>query len=159
MKRLHGFAAALLATLSLSGLSLPALADSDHGRNTPLLPAYVQECGACHTPYAPGLLPAASWQRLMGGLPRHFGTDASTDTATQRTLSTWLQQNAGSGKRGREEPPEDRVTRAAWFSREHREFNASTWKRPAIKSPANCSACHTQATQGRFSEHDVRVPQ
>jgi mono/diheme cytochrome c family protein len=119
----------------------------------------VQECGACHTPYAPGLLPAASWQRLMGGLPRHFGTDASTDAATQHSLSTWLQQNAGTSKRAREEPPEDRITRAAWFSREHHEFNPGTWKRPAIKSPANCSACHAQAAQGRFNEHDVRVPQ
>ncbi len=149
----------LLTAALLAALPLPAWADGDRGRNTPLLPAYVQECGACHTPYAPGLLPAASWQRLMSTLPRHFGTDASTDAATQSTLSTWLQQNAGTGKRGREEPPEDRITRAAWFSREHREFNASTWKRPAIKSPANCSACHTQAAQGRFSEQDVRVPQ
>ncbi len=149
----------LLTAALLAALPLPAWADGDRGRNTPLPPASVQECGACHTPYAPGLLPAASWQRLMSTLPRHFGTDASTDAATQSTLSTWLQQNAGTGKRGREEPPEDRITRAAWFSREHREFNASTWKRPAIKSPANCSACHTQAAQGRFSEHDVRVPQ
>jgi hypothetical protein len=154
VKRPHGFATALLATLALS-----ALAGSDHGHHTPLRPAYVQECGACHTPYAPGLLPAASWQRLMGGLPRHFGTDASTDAATQHSLSTWLQQNAGTGKRGREEPPEDRITRAAWFSREHHEFNAGTWKRPAIKSPANCGACHTQAAQGHFSEHDIHVPQ
>jgi hypothetical protein len=28
------------------------------------------------------MLPAASWQRLMGNLPRHFGTDASLDAAT-----------------------------------------------------------------------------
>lgn len=156
MNRLTLLAASLLAALPWHAL---ASNDSDRGRNAPLLPAYVQECGACHTPFAPGLLPAASWQRLMGSLPRHFGTDASTDTATQRTLSAWLQQNAGTGKRGREEPPEDRITRAAWFTREHREFNASTWKRPAIKSPANCSACHAQATVGRYSEHDVRVPQ
>lgn len=154
MKLLTWVAAALTATLPFQ-----ASADSDRGRSTPLLPDYVQECGACHTPFAPGLLPAASWQRLMTNLPRHFGTDASTDADAQRTLSAWLVQNAGTSKRGREEPPEDRITRAAWFTREHREFNASTWQRPAIKSPANCGACHTQATQGRFSEHDVRVPQ
>ena len=149
----------LIAAALLAALPLLAFADSDRGRNTALLPAYVQECGACHTPFAPGLLPAASWQRLMNNLPRHFGTDASTDAAAQRTLSAWLVQNAGTSKRGREEPPEDRITRAAWFTREHREFNASAWKRPAIKSAANCGACHTQAAQGRFSEHDVLVPQ
>jgi Dihaem cytochrome c len=150
---------ALIAAALIAALPFQAFADNDRGRNTPLLPAYVQECGACHTPFAPGLLPAASWQRLMNNLPRHFGTDASMDAGAQRTLSAWLVQNAGTSKRGREEPPEDRITRAAWFTREHREFNASTWKRPAIKSPANCGACHAQATQGRFSEHDVHIPQ
>jgi hypothetical protein len=150
----------LLATASLlATVPFHALADSDQARNTPLLPAYVQECGACHTAYAPGLLPAASWQRLMNNLPHHFGTDASADAATQRSLSSWLLQNPGTGKRGREEPPEDRITRAAWFTREHRQFSADTWKRAAIKSPANCGACHTQAAQGRYSEHDVRVPE
>ena len=46
-----------------------------------LLPAYVQECGSCHVPYPPGLLPNESWQRLMANLPQHFGTDASLDAA------------------------------------------------------------------------------
>ncbi len=150
----------LLATaLLLFALPLHALADDDHGRSAPLLPAYVQECAACHTPYAPGLLPAASWQRLMNQLPRHFGSDASLDTASQQALATWLVQNAAKGKRSREEPPEDRITRATWFTREHRQFGPDTWKRAAIQSPANCSACHLQAAQGRFSEHDIRVPQ
>jgi hypothetical protein len=149
----------LLAAASLlAALPFHAAADSDHGRSAPLLPAYVQECAACHAPYAPGLLPAASWQRLMSKLPRHFGTDASLDAAAQQALSAWLQQNAGTRKRGREEPPEDRISRAAWFTREHRQFGPEAWKRAAIKSPANCGACHTQAAQGRFSEHEIRVP-
>jgi hypothetical protein len=158
MKHATLLAAALLAAM-LATLPLQVKADNDHNRGAPLLPAYAQECGACHTPFAPSLLPVASWQRLMGNLPRHFGTDASLDAAAQRRLSMWLEQNAGSSKRSREEPPEDRITRAAWFTREHRGFDTSTWKRPAIQSPANCGACHTQAAQGRFSEHDVRVPQ
>jgi mono/diheme cytochrome c family protein len=148
--------AALLLALTLC--THAAHADDDKDSRRPLLPAFVQECGACHTPYAPGLLPAASWQRLMSQLPRHFGTDASLDATEQKSLSAWLQQNAGTSRRGREEPPEDRITRAAWFTREHREFTPDVWKRAAIKSPSNCSACHTQAAQGRYSEHDVRVP-
>ncbi len=151
--RIHPWLALLAATLPWH-----AQADGDRNPRTPLLPAYVQECGACHAPYAPALLPAASWQRLMGGLRQHFGTDASLGASEQQTLSQWLQQNAG-GKRGREEPPQDRITRAAWFTREHREVAPAVWTRAAVKSRANCGACHGQAAQGRYSEHDVRIPQ
>jgi len=55
-------------------------------------------------------------------------------------------------------PPEDRITRTPWFVREHREVSATTWKLPAVKSAANCGACHQGADQGDFSEHSVRVP-
>ncbi len=148
-------AACLLgAALALAG----AARAEDHGARAPLLPRYQQECGACHTPYAPALLPAASWQRLMAGLPRHFGTDASLDAATQAELGRWLQANAGSGKRAREAPPGDRITRSAWFGRDHREVPAAVWQRPAVHGPANCSACHPAANDGRFNEHDVRIP-
>ena len=80
----------LLAALALAALSqAPARAD-DHGRSVALLPMYVQECGSCHAPFPPGLLPVDSWQRLMNDLPRHFGTDASVDAATQKALNVWL---------------------------------------------------------------------
>lgn len=124
----------------------------------PLLPAYQQECGSCHVAYPPAFLPAASWQRLLGGLERHFGTDASLDPTMTAALGAWLKAHAGSGKRAREEPPQDRISRARWFVRKHDEIAAATWKRPAIKSPANCAACHTQAEQGDFSERRIRIP-
>ena len=83
---------------------------------------------------------------------------AGTDAAAARTLSAWLQANAGSGKRAREQPPDDRITRAAWFQRKHDELPASTWKLPAVKSPAHCAACHTGAEQGDLNERHVRIP-
>lgn len=150
-----------LAGACLLGIVLGAAGAAraeDHGARAPLLAKYAQECGACHTPYAPALLPAASWQRLMAGLPRHFGTDASLDAAAQAELGHWLQANAGSGKRARETPPEDRITRSAWFGRDHREVAAAVWKRPAVHGAANCSACHAGAAEGHFNEHDVRIP-
>lgn len=140
-------------------LAAGAARADERAPRVPLLPKYVQECGACHAPYAPGLLPASSWQRLMNGLPRHFGTDASLDTATVAELAGWLQAHAGSGKRGREAPPEDRITRADWFVREHRRVAAEVWRRPAVRSASNCAACHAQAAAGRYGEHDVRIPQ
>jgi hypothetical protein len=124
----------------------------------PLLPKYQQECGACHVAYPPGLLPAASWERLMQNLPRHFGTDASLDPATVAELSKWLAVHAATTRRFIAEPPQDRITRSDWFARKHREVPADTWKRVAVKSPANCAACHTRADQGDFDEHAVRIP-
>jgi hypothetical protein len=124
----------------------------------PPLPSYQQECAACHLAYPPALLPAASWQRLMSKLSRHFGTDASLDAATAKEISNWLAANAGGTRRVRDAPPQDRITTAAWFTHAHDEVPSALWKRPAVKSAANCAACHTRADQGDFNEHDVRIP-
>lgn len=153
--------AALNALLAASGAAMlvPAWADSDRRTVAAAMsPQYRQECGACHVPYPAGMLPKASWQRLMDNLPRHYGTDASLDPATVKQLSGWLAAHAGTYKRVAEPPPEDRITRSAWFVREHDEIAGATWKLPAVKSPANCTACHTQADQGDFNEHNVRLP-
>lgn len=148
---------ALLACLALG--ALPA-ARADDGRLMPLRvpPAYAQECGACHTAYPPALLPARSWQRLMGGLDRHYGTDAALDPATLKQLDQWLAQNAGTGKRAVEEPPQDRITRAAWFERKHRKVEPDVWALPSVKSAAQCAACHRGADQGRFDDDALLEP-
>ena len=152
-----------LAILAATAFN-PAHADSDREVRVPLLAAYKQECGACHTAYAPGLLPVASWARLMDTLPRHFGADASLDAAMLKTLQTWLAHNAGTRRRAQEAqeaqeaPPEDRITRAPRFVREHRELAPEVWQRAAVGNASNCGACHTQADAGRYSEHDVRIP-
>jgi mono/diheme cytochrome c family protein len=140
--------------------STAARAESEGGSRVPLLPKYVQECAACHVAYPAGFLPAASWQRVMGGLNKHYGTDASLDDATAREISAWLKAHAGTYKRVNEEPPHDRITQSAWFLRKHRdgEVPANVWKRASVGSPSNCSACHTNAAKGNFSEHEVRIP-
>ena len=139
------------------GAAASAWAD---GRLMPaqVLPVYKQECAACHMAYPPGMLPAASWRRIMSGLETHYGSDASLEPAQVQQVSAWLQTHAGTYKRVREEAPEDRITRSAWFARKHREVDAAVWKRASVKSAAQCSACHTQAEQGNFDEHQVRIP-
>jgi hypothetical protein len=147
-------------TLALLFAALaPVARADDHGASrVPPLPSYTQECGACHLAFPPGLLPAASWQRVMATLPRHYGADASLDATTTRELAAWLARHAGTGKRAGSEPPQDRITQAPWFLREHREVAAATWKLPAVKTAAHCVACHAQAEQGDFNEHNVRIP-
>lgn len=148
------FAAGLVAVAA--ALTFPAHADEGRPARTTLLPKYQQECAACHVAYPPGLLPAESWQRIMRGLPNHFGTDASLDAASVQQLSAWLTQHAATGRRSRTAPPEDRITRSAWFQGEHDEISPATWQR--VKNPSNCAACHIHANQGVFNEHDVRIP-
>lgn len=145
----------LIAALGSTGI---ANADEHEHKRTPLLPKYQQECSDCHVAYPPGLLPAASWKALMRDLPHHFGSDASLDAATAKEVADWLATNAGSGRRGGEAPPEHRITRSAWFLHEHDEVPASTWKLAAVKSAANCTACHTRADQNSYSEREIRLP-
>jgi mono/diheme cytochrome c family protein len=94
----------------------------------------------------------------MSGLDRHYGTDASLDAATLQQLGTWLQAYAGTYKRVAEEPPQDRITRSAWFERKHRKVEPAVWHLPSVKSAANCAACHSGAEQGRFDDDDLRLP-
>jgi nitrate/TMAO reductase-like tetraheme cytochrome c subunit len=153
-KKLMSVAAAALLSLSISGG-----AHAEHGTYdvTPLA-KHQQECSSCHVAYPPGLLPAASWTRIMGNLNKHFGTDASLDEAGTREIGNWLKAHAGSGRRGGEEPSQDRISKANWFVRQHDEVSSSTWRRASIGSAANCSACHAGAAKGDFNEHAVHIP-
>jgi hypothetical protein len=65
---------------------------------------------------------------------------------------------AGASRRGSAAPPQDRITRSAWFLHEHDELPPTVWQGPSVKSAANCAACHPQADQGDFNEHRVRIP-
>lgn len=118
--RTHRLAPASM--LAVAGFVLGGVAYGDDTRSrTPLLAAYTQECADCHVAYPPRLLPAASWHRLMSNPPRHFGTDASLPGPTLATLDAWLTANAARSGRRAQEPPDDRITRASWSVREHRE--------------------------------------
>lgn len=147
----------LFGLLVAIGVTQAAMADDDR-RMVPMLPKYQQECAACHVAYPPGMLPAASWKRVMNTLPKHYGTDASLDSATVKELATWLGANAGTYKRVSEEPPQDRITTSAWFERKHRKLAPDVWKRATIGSRANCAACHTRADKGDFDDDNIRIP-
>ena len=111
--------------------------------------------------YPPGMLPAGSWQRLMAGLDKHFGVDASLDSKTTKQVGDWFLAHAGSYRRvgALDKPEQDRITKSDWFVRKHREVGSGVWSRPSIKSASNCTACHGQgANQGIFEEDAVRIP-
>jgi len=150
----------LLLLAAACALAALGAARADSGSLSPrkILPAYTQECASCHTAYPPGLLPARSWQRVMNGLDKHYGTDASLDAATLDQIGGWLQAHAGTYKRVRDEPPQDRITRSAWFERKHRKLEPTVWKLASVNSAASCGACHRGADRGDYNEHDLQFP-
>ena len=149
--------------------AVPAWADG----NENLAPAatnqkWKTECSACHIAYPPSLLPERSWRKMMAGLDKHFGQDASLDAVSAKEITAFLVNNSaerGSNKRakkvlgslGPDEAPL-RITETAWFVRKHDEVSPQVWKRPKVGSPANCVACHGGAERGDYSEHQIRIP-
>ncbi len=120
--------------------------------------SYEAECASCHMAYPPSLLSRKNWQNIMSNLGKHFGTDASLDSKTQAEITQWLVKNAATRSKYSVFAPENRITKSSWFIHEHDEVRFDIWKRSGIKSPANCSACHIDATKGDFSEHNIRIP-
>ncbi len=157
-------------SILLLTLSLPALAD-----RLPLPPdtpaSYRNECGSCHLAYPPQLLAANDWQQLMQQLDQHFSSDATVDRKSAEEISRFLNRHGGSPQagakrheKGQAAPRADtpsrpdtlpRISQTARFQRQHREIPGRFWRDARVQSPANCEACHRNAGQGRFSEHDI----
>ena len=119
---------------------------------------YESECASCHMAFPPGLLGKQSWQNVMSGLDKHFGTDASLDAKTESEITQWLLRNAATKQKYSALAPDNRITKTSWFIRKHDEVRADVWKRAGVKSPANCSACHIDAAKGNFDEDSIRIP-
>ncbi len=129
---------------------------------------YRNECGSCHFAYQPALLPARSWQAVMGNLSNHFGDDASLAAETVQELERYLVANAAdSGDAGRGERIANsvtgttplRITETPYFRRKHHEVPTRMVEgNPEVGSFSRCSACHAEADQGRYDEHSVRIP-
>lgn len=152
----------LLALLAATSLGACAKYNGED-RGKPVMPsasnAKMQaECAGCHMVYPAGLLPAASWKKVMGGLDKHFGTDASLPAADTKEITDYLVKYASNRWTASTAPL--RITEGEWFKTKHnsREINPAIWKRESVKSPANCAACHSAAAQGDFEEDRIRIP-
>jgi len=161
---------ALVAALLLTSLWIAqGQASGEAAFPMPVDPRYRAECGSCHTSYAPGLLPARSWDRMMTTLDRHFGEDASLDEATRAALTRELIRLAADNPGAnmlmrriassfvRQEAPQ-RISDSPFFRHMHDEVPARIWRRAGVGSPANCGACHSRAEEGRYFEREVRIP-
>lgn len=147
-----------LTYLAVGATSQLAIADSANRMPLDRLPSYQIECASCHLAYPPGFLPAQSWTSIMSGLSKHYGTDASLEPKDAVEISAWLKGYAGSYKRVKEAPPENRITQSYWFQKKHRKIGVEDFVKPSVKSAANCNACHRHAEQGNFDDDNVRIP-
>ncbi|HVI91543.1 MAG TPA: diheme cytochrome c [Dongiaceae bacterium] len=117
--------------------------------------ATIRECGACHMPYPPQVLPARSWQALIKGLAHHFNENASLDAATSEKILGYLVAHAADapgenhmfmgGLPGDATPL--RITDTPVWRRIHGAIPESVFANPKIMTKANCGACHEGADQ------------
>jgi len=119
-------------SISLLPISYGTLADSNV---SPIkIPEKVKsECASCHMVYQPGFLPKESWVRLMNGLDKHYGVDASLDPQAIEEIGGWFSKHAGTYKRVSAAPVNDRITQSDWFIRKHRKINEQMWRHTKVK--------------------------
>ena len=132
-------------------------------------PLYQEECGGCHMAYPPGLLPAASWRKIMQGLEEHFGDNAELSDGAQQQLTEFVVANAADRSHYRRSraimrgwPYTDamapiRITELPYFRHEHDGIPRWVVKRAEIASLSHCNACHRFAEQGSFNEHEIFI--
>ena len=133
--------------------------------------SYNEECGACHFPYQPGLLPEQSWRKLFDAkqMADHFGDSAELDEALRVKLLEYAVANSADKsyhKRSRKimaslddgEAPL-RITETAYFKEKHEEIPDSLVKKnPDVKSFSQCNKCHRKAEKGVFDDDTVFIP-
>lgn len=174
----------ILMILSLGG----GAAFSDHGDNgrrrnrhqerrgqgeyqVPVVnnPLYGEQCGACHMAYQPALLPAASWGKILGGLPEHFGEQVDLSPQDRDALDGYLAANAAETcgckisrkilkSLGGNVPLRISGTPYILHKHEDDDIPAGAFERKAVGSRGNCRACHPTAEQGCYNDDLVRIP-
>ncbi|MCU7939619.1 MAG: diheme cytochrome c [gamma proteobacterium symbiont of Bathyaustriella thionipta] len=183
MKQISSAASLLLLSIIMLGMSNASFSDDDkHGFFSRILssgktpgvapitnPQYLEECGSCHFPYQPGLLPARSWRRVMADLEDHFGESSELPPEDATKLTDYLVKNAAdyanykrSKKIMRSLHPHQtpkRVSETPYFIKEHHELSRKmVQNNPKVGLISKCQACHTRAEEGSFSEREILIP-
>ncbi|HUZ62766.1 MAG TPA: hypothetical protein VMU82_03530 [Acetobacteraceae bacterium] len=149
--RLHGLSVVVVA----AALALPQ-AHAQAPAQTPAVHTgaqdFAKQCSACHMAYPPQLLPARSWQAIIGHLRHHFGEDASLGRATTARILTYAVGHAADSPFGNPEilrglPSAQtplRITDLPIWKRIHDRFllSGQMTLAPGRLSAANCSRCH-----------------
>jgi cytochrome b len=163
-------AAAIVGALLAGGTALVVALDRRPALGAPqggLDPLYTRECGDCHEPFHPSLLPAASWAAVMDGLARHFGEDASLAPGAAAAIRAYLLANAAEAydtkpaNRLRLVDPADslRITATPFWRRVHAAIPPAVFAAKAVGARSACGACHADAKSGRFHPGAIAIPE
>ncbi|MDH5694222.1 MAG: diheme cytochrome c [Gammaproteobacteria bacterium] len=132
---------------------------------------YKEECGSCHLAYPPGLLPSASWQKLLNkkALADHFGDSAELDEETRKELELYALDNAAEksyykrprkimASLGTDEAPL-RITEIPYIREKHEDIPSEKIKgNKKVGSLSQCDKCHRQAQNASFDDDTVLIP-
>jgi len=132
-----------------------------------LHPVFVKECGECHSPYPPFLLPQRSWEKIMAGLDNHFGekiTDANITVTAQYSIKEFLIANSAETSTrevsvkimkslGERRPKA--ITKTPYWRETHKDIPESAFKDKDIKDKSNCKACHKDFEYGNLDDMNI----
>ena len=130
---------------------------------------YIKECGSCHFPYQPGLLPANAWNKMMVNLDKHFETDATIDTEDLQTLTKYLNDNSAEknmqykrsnrivSSLAKNQIP-DSISTTPYMIKKHEDIKKNLISQNEVKGLFNCIACHKTADKGIYGERDINIP-
>jgi hypothetical protein len=106
----------------------------------------------------------------MNNLSNHFGTDASLDQEDFDKIYKYIMENSAEKamnyKRSRRivnslasyTQDINSITKVPYIIRKHREIPKRLITQDKVKTLSNCTACHTTAKKGIYSERDIRIP-
>ena len=148
-------AVALFAALPAKGVPVAALD-----------PLYKTECGDCHTPYHPSLLPASSWQAMMADLGDHFGENASLPPDKATAIAAYFDANsaeiydtkAANWLRRVDTAHPFTITATPFWQRRHDDIPEPVFKSKAVGAKGACQACHGDAETGMFAAAAIAIP-
>ena len=130
---------------------------------------YIKECGSCHFPYQPGLLPSNAWNKMMTNLENHFNSDASLNEANLQTLTKYLNDNSAEknmqykrsnrivSSLAKNQIP-DSISTTPYMIKKHEDIRKNLITQNEVKGLFNCMACHKTADKGIYGERDINIP-
>ncbi|MDD4329739.1 MAG: diheme cytochrome c [Aliarcobacter sp.] len=130
---------------------------------------YIKECGSCHFPYQPGLLPSNAWNKMMTNLENHFNSDASLNEANLQTLTKYLNDNSAEknmqykrsnrivSSLAKNQIP-DSISTTPYMIKKHEDIRKNLITQNEVKGLFNCIACHKTADKGIYGERDINIP-
>lgn len=132
----------------------------------PAASVWRSECSECHLAYAPELLPARSWTRMLEEQSRHFGDDLGLDEAKIAQLAAWARGLSrpdawpGAALRAEVAPSQSpqRITETSFWKRQHASVESSAFKSAKVSGKHDCGACHADAESGIFHFRLIRIP-